>query len=146
MNDLIINNPELPVYDEAEHKYTIETVQCVMILTDMKVPTKQNGNVMKEVAKLCGININRVPSASTVNRNVDSKVALSETQVGSAFYTRTCLTSCARRTSSPHLNLVLFPTTQLSTNSFLVTIHSVWLLTAERKSAQCSVIFLKPSI
>ena len=41
MNDLINDNPELAVYDEAEHKYTIETVQCAMNLTDMKVRTKK---------------------------------------------------------------------------------------------------------
>ena len=85
MNDIINDNPELAVYDEAEHKYTNETVQCVMNLTDMKVPTEKVENVMKEVAKLCGKNINRVPSASTVNRIVDSKVALSETQIGSVL-------------------------------------------------------------
>ena len=37
MNDLINDNPELAVYDEAEHKY-------------MKVHTEKVGNVMKEVA------------------------------------------------------------------------------------------------
>jgi len=50
MNDLINDNPELAVYDEAEHKYTNETVRCVMNLTGMKVPTEKAGNVMKEVA------------------------------------------------------------------------------------------------
>ncbi len=44
---------------------------------------KELGVLLKKVANLCGNNINRLPSASTVNRIVDSKLAASQKQLGS---------------------------------------------------------------
>lgn len=83
LTSLINDTTELELFDETEKKYSNETVQCIMNLTDLKVPTEKVGSVIKEVTRLCGKKVNRVPSASTVNRIVDSKVALAETQVGS---------------------------------------------------------------
>jgi len=45
---------------------------------DMKVPVERVGPVLSEVAKLCGKTVDRVPSASTVNRIVNSKLAVSQ--------------------------------------------------------------------
>ncbi|KAK3094747.1 hypothetical protein FSP39_005715 [Pinctada imbricata] len=51
-----------------------------MNLTDLKVPEKV-GNVIKEVMSLCGKQPNAVPSESTVNRIVDSKLAVAHKQI-----------------------------------------------------------------
>ena len=52
-----------------------------MNLTDLKVPTEKVGHVIKEVMSLCGKQPNVVPSASTVNRIVDSKLAVAHKQI-----------------------------------------------------------------
>ena len=59
---------DLQLYDETSNKYTNETVECVMNPTDMKVPIERVGSVIKEVAKLCGKNVDRIPAATTVNQ------------------------------------------------------------------------------
>lgn len=83
MQALLNDSPQLELYDASENKYTHDAVMCMMNLTDMKVPVERVGPVIKEVAKLCGKNVDRLPSASTFNRIVDSKLAVAQKPIGS---------------------------------------------------------------
>lgn len=88
MQSLLNDIPEMQLYDDTAGKYTNETALCVMNLTDMKVPVERVGPVIKEVSKLCGKTVDRVPSAATVNRIVDSKLAVSQKQIGTVLKTK----------------------------------------------------------
>ena len=52
-----------------------------MNLTNLKVPSEKVGNVIREVSKLCDKVPNSVPSATAVNRIVDSKLTISHKQL-----------------------------------------------------------------
>lgn len=84
LQSLLEDTTDVQLYDEVETKYSDEFFQCVMNLTDLKVPSEEVGAVMKEVRKLCGKTPN-VPSASTVNRVVDSKLSVTQKQINAVL-------------------------------------------------------------
>ncbi|KAH3893408.1 hypothetical protein DPMN_017555 [Dreissena polymorpha] len=74
---------ELELFDTISQTYSMATVECVMNLTDLKVPSEKVGEVIRTVALLCGKTVSRVPAPSTVNRFVDSKIALAHKHIAS---------------------------------------------------------------
>ncbi|VDI51195.1 Hypothetical predicted protein [Mytilus galloprovincialis] len=81
VQDLFNDNSEIELFDKSSNKYTTKTVRCVMNLTDLKVSSEKVGKVINEVSQLYGKIPNAVPSATAVNRIVDSKLALSHKQL-----------------------------------------------------------------
>lgn len=81
LQSLFEDTPYILLFNEDKKKYSDETFQCIMNLTDLKVPNENVGAVIKDVMKLCGKTPNAVPSAATVKRVVDSKLSVSHKQI-----------------------------------------------------------------
>ena len=79
---LLNDAPDIELNERSTQKFKTEIVQCVMNLIELKVPVEKVGEVIREVSTLCGKNVDHLPSASTVNRIADSKVALAQKQIG----------------------------------------------------------------
>lgn len=81
LQSLLEDTPDILLFNEDNKKYSDDTFQCIMNLTDLKVPNEKVGAVIKEVMKLCGKTPNAVPSVATVKRVVDSKLSVSHKQI-----------------------------------------------------------------
>lgn len=81
VQSLLEDTPDILLFNEDNKKYSDDTFQCIMNLTDLKVPNEKVGAVIKEVMKLCGKTPNAVPSVATVKRVVDSKLSVSHKQI-----------------------------------------------------------------
>lgn len=81
LQSLLEGTPDILLFKEDNKKYSDETFQCIMNLTDLNVPNEKVGAVIKEVMTLCGKTPNDVPSAATVKRFVDSKLSVSHKQI-----------------------------------------------------------------
>lgn len=81
LQSLLEDTPDILLFNEDNKKYSDDTFQCIMNLTDLKVPNEKVGAVIKEVMKLCDKTPNAVPSAATVKRVVDSKLSVSHKQI-----------------------------------------------------------------
>lgn len=68
LQSLLEDTPDILLFNEDNKKYSDDTFQCIMNLTDLKVPNEKVGAVIKEVMKLCGKTPNAVPSAACLSQ------------------------------------------------------------------------------
>ena len=85
LESLLDDNAHLPLYDVFRGKFSTQLTECVLNLTNNSVPTRNVSNVIREVAKLCNKTPNRLPSRSSVDDMVHSKVPLAQKQLSTVL-------------------------------------------------------------
>ena len=122
---LLNDSAEIPLFDTVAQKYTTDTAECVMNLTDLKVPSEKVGEVIKAVATLCGKTINRVPAPSTVNRIADSKIAVAQRQTASTLKDKPETTLYTDETRKYGRSLQSYIVTDEESNSYLLGLREM---------------------
>ncbi|KAK3096945.1 hypothetical protein FSP39_005015 [Pinctada imbricata] len=88
LQNLLDDSKPLKLYDKDSNSYTTDAVQCVMNLTNLKVPSEKVGEGIREVLILGNKTPNAVPSATTVNRITDTKLAVAHKQIDKVVGTK----------------------------------------------------------
>ena len=125
LQSLLEDNAELKIFDSESQTYSNETVECVMNLTDLKVPSEKVGEVIKTVSSFCGRSVNRVPAPSTVNRIVDSKVAIAQKQIASQLKDKTDTTMYTDETRKYGKCLQSYIITDDESNSYILGLREM---------------------
>ena len=125
LQSLISDNSELLLFDETTDKFTPQTRECVMNLTNLSVATKNVPGVIREVSKLCGKEPNRLPARQTVDDIVQSKVVLAHKQLSQVLPDKASTTLMSDETSKFGAKYEVYLASDENKDSYLMGLREI---------------------
>ncbi|KAK3091774.1 hypothetical protein FSP39_022550 [Pinctada imbricata] len=138
LQNLLDDSKPLKLYDKDSNSYTTDAVQCVMNLTNLKVPSEKVGEVIREVLILGNKTPNAVPSATTVNRITDTKLAVAHKQIDKVVGPKKNTTLYTDETKKYGKAIQTYIVTDEEKNSYILGLREMF-----NKSSQCTLDTLK---